>query len=266
VGHLASIVDGQELQYPLSIAVADDDTFYLGDRNLPGVWQLKGNQLTKLFEGSKKFRTPLNAIRCVELDNEGNLLAGDSATRDIYRFDDGKPQPLTRDGDTFGRIGIPMDIAVSSNGEIYVTDLELQRLVKIPSSGGKPTEVAQISGCRGLAVDSDNNIWVVSTTSDQLYRVSPDGAEVVVVKGRPFDFPHTVVVDDAGIAYVCDGFAKAIWKVAPDQEPQKWVSGEPFVNPVGMARFGDKLLVADPRANALFEVDPDGNVKTFFPN
>jgi hypothetical protein len=36
------------------------------------------------------------------------------------------------------------------------------------------------------------------------------------------------------------------------------VSGEPLVNPVGLARHGDDLLVVDPRANAIFQVDARG--------
>ena len=65
--------------YPLSIAVSDASTM-LADRDLPGVWKLEGGVLSAYFAGSKKFRTPLNAIRCVEFDSDGKLLAGDSAT------------------------------------------------------------------------------------------------------------------------------------------------------------------------------------------
>ena len=86
-----------ELDYPLSIAVTNSGVIYLADRNLPGVWKLEGEKLTLFFEGSRKFRTPLNAIRCLAIDQEGKLLAGDSSTRDVYRFDDaGKPVGLTQ--------------------------------------------------------------------------------------------------------------------------------------------------------------------------
>jgi hypothetical protein len=253
----APAADAQEgFHYPLSIAASDAGT-YLADRKLPGVWKLEGDSLTPYFTGSKKFRTPLNAIRCVEFDSDGKLLAGDSSTRDVYRFDDdGKPVPLTDGG-----IGIPMDIAVNQAGDLFVSDLEIQRVVKVPKAGGQPEEVAQIAGCRGLFVDHEDHLWVVSTTKDQLHRIAPDGKHEIVVEDRPFEFPHTVVVDQDLTAYVCDGYAKTIWKIGKGGAPEAWVKGEPFVNPVGMALQGDKILVVDPRAAGVFEIDREGQVR-----
>ncbi|HBL43028.1 MAG TPA: hypothetical protein DDZ90_06490, partial [Planctomycetaceae bacterium] len=82
------------------------------------------------FTGSKVFRTPLNAVRCVAIDKEGHVLAGDSSTREVYRFEKAgaKPQPLTNGG-----IGIPMDVVVLKNGDLLVSDLELQQIWKVPA-------------------------------------------------------------------------------------------------------------------------------------
>jgi sugar lactone lactonase YvrE len=196
----------------------------------------------------------LNAVRCVALDKTGSLLAGDSATREVYRFgDDGKPVPLTNGG-----IGIPMGITVDSKGQLLVADLELHRIWKVPAEGGEPEQLAEVPAPRGVCIDDDDNLWVVSHGKDHVVRVSPDGKVETVVKGRPFQFPHTIVLDQDKTAYVCDGYAKAVWKVPPGGEPAKWVSGEPLVNPVGLAQRGDGLLVVDPRANAVFEVDATG--------
>ncbi len=249
-------IQAQEVQYPLSIAVKDS-TIMLADRNVPGIWKLEDGKATAYFVGSKKFRTPLNAVRCVEFDSDGKLLAGDSSTREVYRFDDeGKPVPLTDGG-----IGIAMDIAINKAGDLFVTDLEIQRVMKVPKAGGKPEEVTEISGCRGLFVDKEDHLWVVSTTKNQLYRISPDGKEEIVAPDRPFEFPHTVVVDDDLTAYVCDGYAKTIWKIPRGGKPEAWIKGEPFVNPVGMAIQGETIYVVDPRAVAVFEIDREGKIK-----
>src|SRR3990167_3554221 len=94
-------ISAQELQYPVSVAAAEDGTLYIADRNFHGIWKFANGKLEKFFEGSAKFRTPLNAVRCVAMDHQGKLLAGDSATREVYRFDEaGNPVPLTQ-----GRIG-----------------------------------------------------------------------------------------------------------------------------------------------------------------
>lgn len=249
---LASGGVAAEPQYLLSAAVDSSQQIYLADRELPGVWQLADGKLALLFQGSKKFRTPLNAIRCVAIDGQDRLVAGDSATRDIYRFgDDRKPVPLTN-----GRIGIPMSIAITKSGDLLVADLEVHRIFKVAAAGGEPTEFAQIQAPRAITVDREDRVWVVSHGKDQLVRSAGEGKWETVVAGRPFAFPSAVVVDDDGTAFVCDTYAKAVWKVPPGKSPEKWFSGEPLVSPVGMARLGPDLLVADPRAKGVIRIDP----------
>lgn len=241
-------------QYLLGIAVDEAQTVYLADRELPGVWRLADGKLSLLFQGSKKFRTPLNAVRCLAIDGDGHLLAGDSATRDVYRFgDDGQPKPLTK-----GEIGIPSCIAVNKAGDILVGDLETHRLWKVPAAGGQPALLAQVAAPRALCVDREDRLWVVSHGKDQLLRMAADGKPEVVAAGRPFEFPSAVVVDGEGTAYVCDTYAKAVWKVAPGKPPAKWLAGDPLVSPVGLAWRGADLLVADPRAKGVVQIDPAG--------
>lgn len=248
----------EDFKYPLSAAVTADGTVYVADRNLPGIWKITDGKKEIYFQGSKKFRTPLNAVRCVALDKKGRLLAGDSSTREVYRFDkSGKPIPLTNAG-----IGIPMSIVVDSDGNLLVADLELHRIWKVPSEGGEPQEFAVVPAPRGLAIDKQNRVWVVSHGKNQLLRLSADGKQVeTIVKGRAFQFPHNVVLDKENTAYISDGYAKTIWKVGPAGKPEKWISGEPFVNPVGLAWQGDNLLIVDPRANNIFVADKEGNVQ-----
>jgi len=261
-GYAANLTSqAAELQYPLSIAVAENGDLFLADRHLPGIWKVADGKRSLYFQGSKKFRTPLNAVRCVRFDREGKLLAGDSATRNVYRFDEkGVPHPLTKTTNGMGLIGIPMDVAVNSKGDIYVSDLEIHRIVKIPHGGDEPEEVAEIAACRGLFVDKDDVVWVISGTAGQLHRITPDGKQSVVVEGRPFSFPHTVVVAEDGTAYVCDGYAKTIWKIAPDGAPTALAVGEPLKGPVGLAIKENVLYVADPQAKAVFTVDSEGTI------
>ncbi len=246
----------QGFVYPLSAAVAENGDVFVADRNLPGVWKLQDNVLKPLFEASKKFRTPLNAVRCVEIDKLGNLLAGDSATREVYRFDKtGQPVPLTNGG-----IGVPMDIAVNKNGDLYVADLELHRIWKVPQAGGTPIEFLEIRAPRGLFVDLDDRLWILSHGDNQVLRATSAGEIETVVMGRPFAFPHCIVVDAEGVAYVTDGYDKTVWKITPGKEPEPLVRGEPLQNPVGLAWKGESLIVVDPRAKSLFEVRLDGKI------
>ncbi len=254
---IPSLVRADGLDYPLTaVASADGQSLFIADLNQPGLWKLSDGKLTPFFQASKKFRTPLNRVRCVALDRNGKVLAGDSSTREVFRFDDdGKPQPLTNGG-----IGIPMDLVVDADNNIFVTDLELKWIWKIPAVGGKMEKFAEVDAPHGITIDADKNLWVVSHGKNQLVRVTPDAKVEIVVEGRPWQFPHEVELDKDKTAFVTDGYGKAIWKVPFGGKPEKVFSGEPLVNPVGLTWQGGKLLVIDPRAKGVFAVDLSGKL------
>lgn len=252
-----SLLRADGLQYPLTaVAGADGKSLFIADLNQPGVWKLSDGKLSVFFQASKKFRTPLNRVRCIGVDRNGKLLAGDSSTREVFRFDDaGQPQPLTNGG-----IGIPMDLVVDPDNNIFVTDIELKWIWKIPAAGGKVEKFAEVEAPRGITIDADRNLWVISHGKNQLLRVTPDAKVEVVVEGRPWGFPHEVELDKDKAAFVTDGYGKTVWKVPFGGKPEKLVSGEPLVNPVGLTWQGETLLVIDPRAKGLFSVDPSGKL------
>ena len=243
--------------YPLAVTVAADDTIYVADRELPGVWKFSDGKWSIYFQGSKKFRTPLNAVRCLAIDDKGKLLAGDSSTREIYRFDDNnQPQPLTNGG-----VGIPMSLAVAKDGTIYAGDIEIQRIVKIPAAGGPAEIIAEVTAPRGLTIDDEGRLWVVSHGNDAVIRLSADGKErEVIVEGRPFQFQHHIVLGKEGEAYVADGYAKTIWKVKKGEKPEPFYAGEPLKNPVGLAWLKGSLLIADPHTKSILQRNAEGKL------
>ncbi len=245
-----------DFQYPLSVVARPDGVVFVADLNLPGIWKVENGQKSIYFQASKKFRTPLNRVRCLALDHQGKLLAGDSATRDVFRFDDaGTPQPLTK-----GWIGIPMAIAVAADGTIYTADLELHRIWKMPAEGSeKPTEFAVINSPRGLSLDADGNLWVLSTSSKdgQIQKVTPDGKVESLIKDHPFNLPHNIVRMDDGTFFVTDNYEHCVWHVSADGKPEKFVAGSPLDRPVGLCRNGAGLLVADPHIRTIFSLGTD---------
>ena len=247
------------LVYPLDVSVtADAKTLYLVDRKLPGLWKAGADgKLAVFFQASKKFRTPLNAVRCIAADGKGGLLVGDSGTREVYRFSaDGKSTPLTKGG-----IGIAMGIAVNAKGTIFVSDLELQRIWTVPAAGGEPKEFAVLPAPRGMTFDKKGQLWVVSGgPRNQLVKIAADGKITPVVKDRTFVYPNDVAVSADGTAFVSDGYADCIWKVSADGKTSKWGSGKPLDNPVGLDWQGTTLLVVDSRAGKLFSITPDAKL------
>jgi sugar lactone lactonase YvrE len=245
IGWAGQVARAADMQYPIDIAVDGQGTIYIADRNLPGIWQIKDGKRSIYFEGSKKFRTPLNAIRCLIVDAKGQLIAGDSSTREVYRFDaDKKPVPLTKGG-----VGIPMALALNKAGDLYIADIETQRIFKQPAAGGELVEFAQVTAPRGLIFDTEDRLLVISSSGkNPVLRFTPDGKSETLTSGEPLVFPHHLVLDKEQNVYVADGYAKTIWKIGADKKPVKFVGGDPLSNPVGLAWLGDKLLVADPRS------------------
>ena len=255
---LGTPLHAADLQYPVAVVAAPGGTIYVADRKLPGIWKLENGALEVFLPGEKKIGGFLNAIRCLAIDGDGRLLVGDSATREVYRIDAAKKSsPLTA-----GSIGIPMDIAVTTGGDILVTDLELQCVWKIAKAGGKPAKLATLSGPSGVALDAQQQLWIVSRAKNPLHRILADGTLETVISDRPFRFPQDVAVDDAGTAFVSDSYQKCIWKVIAGKPPEPWASGEPFQNPVGLAWVGKDLLVVDSRARDVFRISNDGKTIT----
>lgn len=246
----------EEMQYPLSVAALADGGLVVADRSLPGLWTLAGGKAEVRFQGSKKFRTPLNAVRAVAVAADGTVHAADSSTRDVWKFVDGQPVPLTK-----GAIGIPVDMAFDPSGDLFVSDLETQAVWRLPAAGGEPKEVAKLAAPRGLFVDGQGRLWAVAASGEApLVRIGADGTIEPVVKERVFEFPHDVVVTDDGTAYVSDNYARAVWKVAADGTATKWATGDPLRGPVGLALRGGKVLVADPQARTVWEADSEGKL------
>lgn len=235
------------LQYPLASAASEDGTIYIADRNLPGIWKLSAGKLSIYYQGSKQFRTPLNAVRCLAIDSKGGLYAGDSATREVYRFDaSAKPEPLTG-----GAIGIPMSLAFASTGELFVADLESQSIYLVNPGERKAAVYVNTPAPRGVAVDGQGRLLTLCNLKQPILRWSDKKSEVLV-EDRIFEFANQMVVDAEGNAYVSDGYAKAIWKIPNAGKPIKLFSGEPLKNPVGLSLQKDRLLIADPHQKQIY--------------
>ena len=263
VGGLMMLVAGgsqpaaaAELLYPVHTAVGSDGRFYVVDQDLPGIWLVTNGKPEIFFRASKKFRTPLNAVRCVAFDPAGKLIAGDAATYDLYRFPEkDKPEPVTG-----GKVRLPVDLGFDAKGNCYISDAEMQCLWKLPAGSKTPERVASIPGPRGLAVAEDGTVWILSLRENPLRKITPDGKETVVLEGRPFQFPNDVALGRDGTAFVSDGYASAVWKVEPSGKVSKWVAGKPLVRPLGLTWHQDRLVITDPHAKNLFLAAPDGTL------
>jgi sugar lactone lactonase YvrE len=240
--------------YPLDGAVDHQGSVWIVDRNKPGVWRFQGDSLELVITGEKKFRKPLNAVRCIAISPSGELTVGDPATREIYRRNEqGEMVPTTG-----GLIGIPVDLAYASDGTLYIADVERRVIWKQSSASDKPTVFASVNP-RGLFVDSKERLWVVTQDEKQVLRYDSSGTQEAIVSERLFEFPHQIVVDSQDRAWVTDGYKKGVWMIPPGAAPTLAYSGEPFQNPVGLFLIEDTPAIVDPHAQQVFRLR-DGKI------
>jgi sugar lactone lactonase YvrE len=154
---------------------------------------------------------------------------------------------------------MPMGIAVNSQGDIFVTDLEWGKVMRIDVKKKTAIEVAKVPAPVGICVGPNDHLWVVSRSAQgQIVRIHTDGSVHRPVTGRPFKFPHNVTVSENGTLRVVDGYSRKIWKVVAGNAPVEWVTNDAFRNPVDIKAYGAAWLVVDPRAQAMFKIDADG--------
>jgi sugar lactone lactonase YvrE len=186
---------------------------------------------------------------------------GDSATREIYRFDDaGQPVPLTQ-----GAVGIPRAIVVRPDGSLLVADQELHYIWQVPASGGKPEKFVAVPGLIAMCADKEGVLWVTCGPKHDLCRISPDGTVENVITDGPIQNGQELVVDDARTVYIADNYGQAIWKVPLGQPPEQLVTGAPLVSPAGITHGPGGFIVTDPHAQAVFHLDGSGQVTKLMP-
>lgn len=235
--------------YPLDAIIDSAGALWIVDRNRPGVWKFQDGTLELAIQGDKKFRKPMNAVRCIALSPSGELTVGDPATREIYRRNaSGEMVPTVG-----GIIGIPMDLAYASDGTLYIADVERRVVWKQSNASQKPEVFARVNP-RGLFVDTKDRLWVITQDEKQILRFQASGEEEVIVGERTFEFPHQIVVDADDIAWVTDGYKKALWVVKPGAKPEIAFSGEPLQNPVGVVLVDNQVVIVDPHAQTVFKM------------
>ena len=244
----------QTLVYPVDVAVDPDGVVFVADHEAHALLKLEGGSFKTVAKGQGLPRTPLYGIRHIARAKDGKWVASDPATMKLYTIDGGgKIEPVADDE----RFVTPWGIAVEPSGDILAVDRVTHRLRRV-KAGGKVEDVVDLRAPRAILFDKDGAIVVL--TDKTLVRVSGSSTTPIVAT-PPFEFPHDAVLHPNGNFYVTDGYAHAVWQVAPDGKVTVLVKGDPLKSPQGIAVDGKgNLLVADAHAKAIFQVTPKGEV------
>jgi uncharacterized protein (TIGR03437 family) len=179
----------------------------------------------------------------IAVDLQGNLLVADNAANRIVRFSpNGASSVLAGNGQAgfsgdggpavSAMLNTPRDLAVGSDGSVYITDTGNGRVRKVtpdgiitsinaapPNNGG--------DGLTGIAVDRQGNVYVTANYVSRVQKITPDGRTAVIAgtgaagfsgDGGPatsaqFNQPWGVAVDDSGNIYIADSNNNRIRKI-----------------------------------------------------
>lgn len=211
--------------------------------------------------GSARFSRPYG----IALDQNGDLVLTDATNSEIRHIDLTNDVVATLSGSIGGRgyangVGAaarfndPHNIAIDTNGNIYVSDYANAVIRKVaPDStvttlAGSPGVTgssdgtgagARFAGPRGLAVDAAGNIFVADAANNTIRRVTPLGvvttfagattAGYINATGTAarFSNPVAVTVDSNGNVYVSDYNNNAIRKITPARVVTTLAGGGP---------------------------------------
>jgi len=78
-----------------------------------------------------------------------------------------------------------------------------------------------LTGPRGIAVDSFDNVYVVGANSNRAFKITPGGVITEIINatgdgaGNPLNEPREIAVDGSGNVYVTGGSSDNAFKITP---------------------------------------------------
>lgn len=196
------IRNGKEANFGLimGLAIDDDDRVFVSDTKLHRVLVLNAK------------REQVASVGMGGLVNPGGL-AIDRENRLLYVVDTGNDTVVVYDADTFkklrnigkpsqkhtatdpGSFSLPTNVAVDSEGDVYVTDTFNNRVEIFDADGefisqfGKSGDgPGQFERLKGIAVDCDRHIWVVDAAQDRVKVFDREG-RLLIYFGEHGEYP-----------------------------------------------------------------------------
>ncbi|MGV9821643.1 serine/threonine-protein kinase PknD [Nocardia xishanensis] len=116
----------------------------------------------------------------------------------------------------FTGISLPTGVAVDAAGNVYVTDMGSDRVLKLAAGASTPTPLpfTGLKNPQDVAVDTAGNVYVSDTSNDRVLKFAAGAATPTPLPFTGLKDPHGVAVGTAGDVYVADRGNDRVLKLA----------------------------------------------------
>jgi serine/threonine-protein kinase len=159
----------------------------------------------------------------------------------------------------------PSDVAVDTAGNVYISDFDNNRVLKLPAGSNTPVELpfTGLDSPNGVAVDITGNVYVADYGNDRVLKLPAGSNTPVELPFTGLDSPEGVAVDAFGYTYVADFYNDRVLELpAGSNTPDEL----PFTRPNGVAvdSAGD-IYVTDYTNNRVLKLPTGSNTPIKLP-
>src|SRR5215471_4099100 len=259
-GTLTSVGDGcgRDVCWSMSVAVTNTGTIYAADMENNRVLKIGRNGTSSIVGGRDATAHPPGALAwSVAVDNADAVYIADAGANRVRKVDASGVETTVAGTGTEGFSGdggpatsamlnSPSGVAVDSAGNLYIADLQNQRIRRVDRHGvittvagsgrsgfsgdGGPATRARLNMPNRVAVDRSGALYVADAVNNRIRKVDTRGIITTVAgngkagfsgDGGPatrasFDEPWDVAVSDQGTLYIADPHNWRIRAVAPN--------------------------------------------------